>query len=90
VRREFLQRLSAALHGTLGFYLRDAMREGSVWHTFLFLELWGFFLLIAPFCVLALPLFLVRTFFKVPFTRSAANMYRNYTTCYCNDLVIIY
>jgi hypothetical protein len=30
VRREFMQRLSAALHGTLGSYLRDAFHEGSV------------------------------------------------------------
>jgi hypothetical protein len=30
VRREFMQRLSTALHGTLGFYLRDAFQEGSV------------------------------------------------------------
>jgi hypothetical protein len=30
VRREFMQRLSAALHGTLGSYLRDAVREGCV------------------------------------------------------------
>jgi hypothetical protein len=29
VRREFMQRLSAALHGTLGSYLRDALHEGS-------------------------------------------------------------
>jgi hypothetical protein len=29
VRREFMQRLSAALHGTLGSYLRDAFHEGS-------------------------------------------------------------
>jgi hypothetical protein len=30
VRREFMQRLSAALHaGTLGSYLRDALQEGS-------------------------------------------------------------
>jgi hypothetical protein len=29
VRREFMQRLSAALHGTLGSYLRDAFDEGS-------------------------------------------------------------
>jgi hypothetical protein len=29
VRREFMQRLSAALHGTLGSYLRDAFQEGS-------------------------------------------------------------
>jgi hypothetical protein len=28
VRREFLQRLFAALHGTLGSYLRDALHEG--------------------------------------------------------------
>jgi hypothetical protein len=28
-RREFMQRLSAALHGTLGSYLRDAFQEGS-------------------------------------------------------------
>jgi hypothetical protein len=29
VRREFMQRHSAALHGTLGSYLRDAFQEGS-------------------------------------------------------------
>jgi hypothetical protein len=29
VRREFMQRLSAVLHGTLGSYLRDALHEGS-------------------------------------------------------------
>jgi hypothetical protein len=29
VRRELMQRLSAALHGTLGSYLRDAFREGN-------------------------------------------------------------
>jgi hypothetical protein len=27
MRREFMQRLSAALHGTLGSYLRDALQE---------------------------------------------------------------
>jgi hypothetical protein len=30
VRREFMRRLYAALHGTLGSYLRDALQEGSV------------------------------------------------------------
>jgi hypothetical protein len=30
VRREFMQRFSAALHGTLGSYLRDALHEVSV------------------------------------------------------------
>jgi hypothetical protein len=29
VRREFMQRLSAAPHGTLGSYLRDSFQEGS-------------------------------------------------------------
>jgi hypothetical protein len=29
VRREFMPRLSAALHDTLGSYLRDAFQEGS-------------------------------------------------------------
>jgi hypothetical protein len=29
VRREFMQRLSAALHGALGSYLRGAFQEGS-------------------------------------------------------------
>jgi hypothetical protein len=29
VRREFMQRLSAALHGTMGSYLRDALQEIS-------------------------------------------------------------
>jgi hypothetical protein len=29
VRREFMQRLSAALRGTLGSYLRDALKEGN-------------------------------------------------------------
>jgi hypothetical protein len=30
VRREFMQHLSAALHGTLGSYFRDAFKEDSV------------------------------------------------------------
>jgi NAD-specific glutamate dehydrogenase len=30
VRREFMQRLLDALHGTLGSYLRNALQEGSV------------------------------------------------------------
>jgi hypothetical protein len=30
VRREFMQRLSAALNGTLGSYLRDDVHKGSV------------------------------------------------------------
>jgi hypothetical protein len=30
VRREFMQRLFAPLHGTLGSYLRDGVHEGSV------------------------------------------------------------
>jgi hypothetical protein len=29
VRREFMKRLSATLHGTLSSYLRDALQEGS-------------------------------------------------------------
>jgi NAD-specific glutamate dehydrogenase len=29
VRREFMQRLYVALHGTMGSYLRDALHEGS-------------------------------------------------------------
>jgi hypothetical protein len=29
VRREFMQRLFGALHGTLGSHLRDALQEGS-------------------------------------------------------------
>jgi hypothetical protein len=29
VRREFMQRLCIALHGTLGSFLRDALQEGS-------------------------------------------------------------
>jgi hypothetical protein len=29
VRREFMQRLSTTLHGTLGSYLRDAFHEGN-------------------------------------------------------------
>jgi hypothetical protein len=29
VRREFMQRLFVALHGTVGSYLRDAFREGN-------------------------------------------------------------
>jgi hypothetical protein len=31
VRREFMQRLSAALHGILGSYLRDAFHEDSAY-----------------------------------------------------------
>ena len=30
VRREFMQRLSTTLHGTIGSYLLDAFHEGSV------------------------------------------------------------
>jgi hypothetical protein len=30
VRREFVQRLSVALHGTLGSHFRDVVQEGSV------------------------------------------------------------
>jgi hypothetical protein len=30
VRREFMQRLSAALDGILGSYLRDALQKGSI------------------------------------------------------------
>jgi hypothetical protein len=30
VRREFIQRISAALHGTMCSYLRDALQEGIV------------------------------------------------------------
>jgi hypothetical protein len=41
VRREFMQRLFAALHGTLGSYLRDGFRRAvlTLWHAFLFLGL---------------------------------------------------
>jgi hypothetical protein len=42
VRREFMQRLSVALHGTLGSYVRDALQEGSddmLWRAFMFLGL---------------------------------------------------
>jgi hypothetical protein len=41
VRRELMQHLSVALHGTLGSYLRDALQEGmlTLWHAFLFLGL---------------------------------------------------
>jgi hypothetical protein len=31
VRRELMQRLSAALRGTMGFYLRGALHEGSAY-----------------------------------------------------------
>jgi hypothetical protein len=30
VQREFVKRLSTSLHGTLGSYLRDTLKEGSV------------------------------------------------------------
>jgi hypothetical protein len=41
VRREIMQRLSAALHGTLGSYLRDAFRRAvlTLWPAFVFLGL---------------------------------------------------
>jgi hypothetical protein len=32
VRREFMQRFYAALHGTLGSYLRDALHAGACLH----------------------------------------------------------
>jgi hypothetical protein len=65
VRREFMQRLFAALHGTLGSYLRDALSlfrkavPTLCWHAFMFLGLRFFpsFLLFAWWPPL---LFLVR------------------------------
>jgi hypothetical protein len=78
VRREFTQRLSAALHGTLGSYLRDALQKGSddavacipiprahVFSSFLFFAWWS-------------PLLLLRIYFSVntslgpPFQRPKA------------------
>jgi hypothetical protein len=64
VRREFMQRLSAALHGTLGSYLRDAFQEGSAdavaclpvpraWVFFLFFAWWPPMLQISSFCLVA-------------------------------------
>jgi hypothetical protein len=55
VRREFMQRLSAALHGTLGSYLRDALFRRAVltlWHAFMFLGVFPlfFFLLGGLYC----------------------------------------
>jgi hypothetical protein len=56
VRREFMQRLSAALHGTLGSYLRDALQEGSA-DAAACLPVprakLGFFLLFSSFCLVA-------------------------------------
>jgi hypothetical protein len=53
VRREFMQRLYATLHGTLGSYLRDALQKAvlMLWHAFLFLGLRIFALFI--FCIVA-------------------------------------
>jgi hypothetical protein len=55
VRQEFMQRLFAALHGTLGSYLRDALHEGgaSALACYLFLgpRQVGFFLL-TPLCLM--------------------------------------
>jgi hypothetical protein len=56
VRREFMQRLFAALHGTLGSYLRDASLQ-MLWHAFVFLGLWVFplfFYLLGGLCYLFL------------------------------------
>jgi hypothetical protein len=62
VRREFMQRLSAALHGILGSYLRDALQEGSVDVVACLsvpraLVLWGAYFLLAPFCLVAFTAF---------------------------------
>jgi hypothetical protein len=46
VRREFMQRLSTALHGTLGSCLRDGLQEGSDMPSCSSsLGVWGFFVL---------------------------------------------
>jgi hypothetical protein len=60
VRREFMQCLCAALHGTLGSYLREALQEGSdelmmSGHAFLFLGLR--FSLFPSFCLVASAVF---------------------------------
>jgi hypothetical protein len=43
VRRELMQRLLAALHGTLNSYLHDALQKGNgvtiIWYAFMFLGL---------------------------------------------------
>jgi hypothetical protein len=54
VRREFMQRLYVALHGTLGSYLRDAFQEGSADAVACLLvpRAWGFFLF-SSFCLVA-------------------------------------
>jgi hypothetical protein len=41
VRRQFMQRLFAPLHGILGSYVRDALKGALLmfWHAFLFLGL---------------------------------------------------
>jgi hypothetical protein len=62
VRREFMQRLSAALHGILGSYLRDALQEGNVDVVACLsapraLVLWGGYFLPAPFCLVAFTAF---------------------------------
>jgi hypothetical protein len=66
VRREFIQRLFAALHGTLGSYLCDALHEGIA-HAEACLHvprvyIFSFFLLFAWWLML---LFLVRKMFNL-------------------------
>jgi hypothetical protein len=59
-----MQRLSAALHGTLGSYLRDALQEGSAdavaCHPVP--RAWVFFL-VSTFCLMACPAFSCKTIF---------------------------
>jgi hypothetical protein len=67
VRREFMERLFVALHGTLGSYLRDALQEGSaqvlmMWHASLFLGL-RFSPLFLSFCLVASVTFSCKTLF---------------------------
>jgi hypothetical protein len=53
VGREFMQRLSVVVHGTLGSYLRDAFRRAvlTLWHAFMFFGLRFFSLFF--FCLVA-------------------------------------
>jgi hypothetical protein len=63
VRREFMQRLSAPLHGTSGPYLRDALHEGST-DAVACLPVpraWVFFLF-SSFCLWLMLVFLVNIF----------------------------
>jgi hypothetical protein len=79
VRREFMQRLSAAFHGTLGSYLRDAFQEGSADAVARCSSGLGFFLF-PCFCLVASTAFSCKEFLSISFgpSRMLSKIWRRF------------